>query len=142
MARSSVACSLLSLGLTLGFTLRLPSLPALSTSTHRLPPPTPIRSSLLARPAHPAIPPKLYMQASGAKNVVVTDMDETLITSKSTGYIIKFLVHYKAFLRLAVALPCAIFLIPLSKVSRSLAVRIMYWLAFRGIRVDKATQVA
>ena len=81
------------------------------------------------------------MAASESKTVVVTDMDETLITSKSTGYVIKFLVHYKAFLRLAVTLPCALFLIPLSKVSRSLAVRIMYWLAFRGIRVDKAKRV-
>mmetsp|Transcript_56656 Transcript_56656/g.148757 ORF Transcript_56656/g.148757 Transcript_56656/m.148757 type:complete len:224 (+) Transcript_56656:37-708(+) len=82
------------------------------------------------------------MVAPASKTVVVTDMDETLIASKSTGYVIKFLVYHKAFLRLAVALPCALFLIPLSKVSRSLAVRIMYWLAFRGMRVDRAKQIA
>ena len=83
---------------------------------------------------------------STAKTVVVTDMDETLICSKSTGYVINFLVQYKAWLRLAVTLPCALILIPLSKIKkpfdgRSLAVRIMYWLAFRGIRVDKAQKV-
>ncbi|KAL1529793.1 hypothetical protein AB1Y20_000726 [Prymnesium parvum] len=82
------------------------------------------------------------MTTSTPKTVVVTDMDETLISSKSTGFVIKFLIHYKAYLRLAVALPCALFLIPLSKVSRTLAVRIMYWLAFRGIRVNKAHQIA
>ena len=84
--------------------------------------------------------------ASPTKTVVVTDMDETLICSKSTGYVINFLVQYKAWLRLAVTLPCALILIPLSKIKkpfdgRSLAVRIMYWLAFRGIRVDKAQKV-
>uniref|UniRef100_A0A7S4BKE9 LNS2/PITP domain-containing protein n=1 Tax=Chrysotila carterae TaxID=13221 RepID=A0A7S4BKE9_CHRCT len=81
-------------------------------------------------------------QDAQLRTVVVTDMDETLISRKSTGYIIAFLVRYRAFLRLAVSLPLAAFLIPISKVSRSLAVRIMYWLAFRGIRVDKAQAIA
>jgi len=76
------------------------------------------------------------------RTVVVTDMDETLISKKSTGYIIKFLVQCRAYLRLFFSLPLALFLIPLSKVSRSLAVRLMYWLAFRGLRVDKAKQIA
>uniref|UniRef100_A0A7S0NX93 LNS2/PITP domain-containing protein n=1 Tax=Calcidiscus leptoporus TaxID=127549 RepID=A0A7S0NX93_9EUKA len=96
----------------------------------------------------PSSPPAAYVLMSVAadsavsRTVVVTDMDETLITRKSTGYIIAFLVRYRAFLRLACALPLALVLIPLSKVSRSLAVRLMYWLAFRGVRVDKAQQIA
>ena len=45
--------------------------------------------------------------AAKEKVVVFTDMDETLIASKSTGYIISFLVQYGAFLRLAVCLPLA-----------------------------------
>lgn len=97
------------------------------------------------QPQH-VLPPAAAVPAmvapAASRTVVVTDMDETLIASKSTGYVIKFLMYHKAFLRLAVALPCALFLIPLSKVSRSLAVRIMYWLAFRGIRVDRAQQIA
>jgi hypothetical protein len=60
----------------------------------------------------------------------------------STPQVIKFLVHYKAWLRLLVSLPLAALLIPLSKVSRSLAVRVMYWLAFRGVRVEKAERIA
>jgi phosphoserine phosphatase len=84
---------------------------------------------------HPA------MMAS--RNVVVTDMDETLITSKSTGYIVKFLLLYKAFLRLAfLAIPAFVILNILSKFNRGAAVRIFYWLAFRGIRVDKAERIA
>jgi len=73
---------------------------------------------------------------------VVTDMDETLISKKSTGYIIKFLVKYRALLRLILLPLLSATLIPLSKISRSLAVKIMYWFAFRGIRVDKAKQIA
>lgn len=80
---------------------------------------------------------------NAARNVVVTDMDETLISKKSTGYIIKFLIFYKAFLRLAcLALPAFIILNLLSKFNRAAAVRIFYWLAFRGIRVDKAQAIA
>lgn len=100
------------------------------------------RSSILQRmsPASPrGIAPARML---AAKTVVVTDMDETLISKKSTGYIIKFLLHYGAYLRLFVSLPLAVVLIPLSKVSRSLAVRILYWLAFRGISVQKAQKIA
>ena len=154
-------------------------------------------------------------RACRGRKIVVTDMDETLISKKSTGYvralparnssrhtvcslhvlrrthappqIIKFLVMYKSFFRLIFSLPLAAFLIPLSKVSRSAAVRtlpparcrpcrpshrspqrpwlaaprvpallmahrlistvlvqvrVMYWLAFRGLRVDKAKRIA
>merc|ERR1711871_1071537 len=69
-------------------------------------------------------------------------MDETLISKKSTGYVIKFLVMYRAIFRLLLLPLLSATLIPLSKVSRSLAVRIMYWFAFRGVRVDKAKQIA
>jgi len=76
------------------------------------------------------------------RQIVVTDMDETLIRNKSTGYVIAFLLHCRCYLRLIFSLPLALFLIPLSKVSRSGAVRVMYWLAFRGLRVEKAERVA
>lgn len=92
------------------------------------------------------LPRAVHVYANAAASVgrqcVVTDMDETLISKKSTGYIISFLVAYKAWVRLVFGLPFGIFLIPISKVSRPLAVRILYWLAFRGIRVDKAKQIA
>jgi len=76
------------------------------------------------------------------RQIVVTDMDETLIRNKSTGYVIAFLLHCRCYLRLIFSLPLALFLIPLSKVSRAGAVRLMYWLAFRGLRVEKAERVA
>jgi phosphoserine phosphatase len=57
------------------------------------------------------------------RRVVVTDMDETLISKKSTGYIIKFLFMYRAYIRLFCFIWIGGLLIPLSKVSRSLAVR-------------------
>ena len=75
-------------------------------------------------------------------NVVVVDMDETLISQKSTGYIIKFCFMCRAWIRLLFGLPTFVFLIPLSKVSRALAVRMLYWMAFRGIRVDRAQKIA
>ena len=80
-----------------------------------------------------------------AKSVVVTDMDETLVKQKSTGYIVKFLVRYRAYIRLTLCLWLAIFLIPVSKTGdrgRLFAVRCMYFLAFRGLRVDRAERVA
>ena len=49
---------------------------------------------------------------------------------------------YKAWIRLFFGLPFFVVLKPLSWVSRTLAVRILYWLAFRGIRVDKADRIA
>lgn len=75
-------------------------------------------------------------------------MDETLISKKSTGYIVKFLVMYRAFIRLCFCLPPAmLILIPLSKIKRwfdgrTLAVRIMYFLAFRGLSVERAERIA
>ena len=82
------------------------------------------------------------------RHVVVTDMDETLISKKSTSYIVKFLVAYRAFIRLVFCLPPAmLILVPLSKIKRwfdgrTLAVRIMYFLAFRGLSVQRALKVA
>lgn len=79
-------------------------------------------------------------------NVVVTDMDETLISKKSTGYIIRFMFAYRSFLRIIFLLPP---LFPILKIlslinsrTRTLAVKLMYWFAFRGIRVDKARRIA
>ena len=51
-------------------------------------------------------------------------MDETLISKKSTGYVIRFLLKYRAIGRLLLLPLCFATLIPLSKVSRALAVRI------------------
>jgi hypothetical protein len=112
------------------------------------------------------------------RTIVVTDMDETLISKKSTGYVIAFLLksrslrillvpllaavrlsplHRRWALRLPSPAPCgrwparsfihaarssAKVLIPVSKVSRTFAVRVMYWFAFRGVRVDRAKRVA
>jgi len=64
----------------------------------------PHRLASVARPPPRAV---AVQQATAPRTVVVTDMDETLIASKSTGYIIQFLVNYGAFLRLAVSLPFA-----------------------------------
>ena len=51
---------------------------------------------------HRPVPQRqLRCGAVRAATVVVTDMDETLISKRSTGYVIKFLVFYRAFLRLA-----------------------------------------
>ena len=75
-------------------------------------------------------------------SVVVTDMDETLISKKSTGYIIKFLFMYRAYIRLFFFLWISAFLIPISKINRALAVRCLYFMAFRGLRVDRAEAVA
>jgi len=72
----------------------------------------------------------------------VTDMDETLISKKSTGYIIKFLFLYRAYIRLFCFLWIGAFLIPLSKLNRALAVRALYFMAFRGLRVDRAERIA
>jgi len=80
--------------------------------------------------------------AEALRKVVVTDMDETLIASKSTGYVITFLVQYRAFVRLLLLPLLAPILIPLSKVARTLAVRLMYWFAFRGINTERARRVA
>ncbi len=85
-------------------------------------------------------PPAVKMAAKS--RVVVTDMDETLIAHKSTGFVIKFLVYYRAYLRLLLVPFLAATLIPLSKLNRTLAVRLLYWFAFRGMRVDKAQRVA
>ena len=68
-------------------------------------------------------------------------MDETLISKKSTGFVIEFCKQKRAFVRLAFALPLALLLIPLSKFSRALAVRVMYWLAFRGVRVRRCADL-
>ena len=65
-----------------------------------------------------------------------------LITKKSTGYIIKFLFMYRAYIRLFFFLWIGAFLIPISKVSRTFAVRVLYFLAFRGLKVDRAEKVA
>ena len=51
-------------------------------------------------------------------------------------------MRYRAILRLLLLPLLFATLIPLSKLSRALAVRIMYWVAFRGVRVDKAKQIA
>lgn len=93
---------------------------------------------------HRPVPQRqLRCGAVRAATVVVTDMDETLISKKSTGYVIKFLVFYRAFLRLAcLAIPAFVVLKPISWFSRSAAVKVLYWLAFRGIRVDKAERIA
>lgn len=117
------------------------SLPAARPAYH-----THSRAVVAATP-HASRSGALVAAAAAARNVVVTDMDETLISKKSTGYVIKFLVQMKCFLRLLCTLPLALVLIPLSKVQkpfdgRALAVRLMYWLAFRGMRVDKAQRVA
>jgi phosphoserine phosphatase len=56
--------------------------------------------------------------------------------------VITFLVQYRAFLRLMLLPVLVAVLIPLSKVARTLAVRLMYWFAFRGINVKKAQAVA
>lgn len=69
-------------------------------------------------------------------------MDETLISKKSTGYIIKFLFMYRAYIRLFFFLWIGAFLIPISKISRTFAVRVLYFMAFRGLRVDRAEAVA
>ena len=61
---------------------------------------------------------------------------------QSTGYVVNFLVRYRAFLRLTLLPVLVCVLIPLSKVARTLAVRLMYWFAFRGINVEKAKRVA
>jgi len=76
------------------------------------------------------------------RSVVVTDMDETLIASKSTGYVINFLVQYRAYVRLMLLPVLVAVLIPLSKFARTLAVRLMYWFAFRGINVARAQHIA
>ena len=87
-------------------------------------------------------PTRVPLAALSARSAVVTDMDETLISKKSTGFVIEFCKQKRAFVRLAFALPLALLLIPLSKFSRALAVRVMYWLAFRGVRVDVADKIA
>ena len=87
-------------------------------------------------------PTRAPLAALSARSAVVTDMDETLISKKSTGFVIEFCKQKRAFVRLAFALPLALLLIPLSKFSRALAVRVMYWLAFRGVRVDVADKIA
>lgn len=69
-------------------------------------------------------------------------MDETLIASKSTGYVVHFLVQYRVYARLMLLPVLVAVLIPLSKVARTLAVRLMYWFAFRGINVAKANRIA
>ena len=73
-------------------------------------------------------------------------MDETLISKKSTGYVIRFMFHYRSFLRIFLLLPP---LFPILKLlslinarTRTLAVKLMYWFAFRGIRTDKARDIA
>ena len=76
-----------------------------------------------------------------ARTVVVTDMDETLISKKSTGYVISFLVRLRSIRLLLVPLVAAV-LIPVSKLSRTFAVRVMYWFAFRGVRVERAKAIA
>jgi hypothetical protein len=97
-------------------------------------PAAPCSTPSLRRRAYSPVQPRSAALAASAvaRRAVVTDMDETLIKSKSTGHIVAFLVQYRAYLRLAVALPLAAVLIPLSKVNRALAVRCMYFLAFRG----------
>lgn len=65
-----------------------------------------------------------------------------LITKKSTGYIIKFLFMYRAYIRLFFFLWIGAILIPISKVSRTLAVRVLYFMAFRGLKVERAEKVA
>ena len=81
-------------------------------------------------------------QQPASRQVVVTDMDETLITKKSTGYIIKFLFMYGAYIRLFFFLWIGAILIPISKFNRVFAVRVLYYMAFRGLRVDRAEKVA
>jgi len=91
-----------------------------------------------------ARPPCAVASAPTASaSVVVTDMDETLISKKSTGYIISFLWHYRAILRLIFLLPPLFpFLKLLSQFSRKAAVKLMYFFAFRGMRVERAKQIA
>jgi len=70
-------------------------------------------------------------------------MDETLISKKSTGYVISFLWHYRAFMRLLVLLPPLFPVLKLlSQFSRKAAVKLMYFFAFRGISVERAKQIA
>ena len=99
------------------------------------------------RLAHPLSKPSRAHEpcataASAPTSVVVTDMDETLISKKSTGFVVSFLKHYRAWLRLLLLPLLSATLIPLSKVNRSLAVRLMYWFAFRGVRIDRARKIA
>ena len=88
-----------------------------------------------------AAPPEASTTAA-SRRVVVTDMDETLISKKSTGYIIKFLFMYHAYVRLFCFLWIGAILIPISKVSRTFAVRVLYFMAFRGLKVERAEKVA
>ena len=94
------------------------------------------------RPARRVAFAPVAAAAEDPATVVITDMDETLITRKSTTYVIKFLVMYRAVFRLLMLPLLIATLIPLSKVKRALAVKIMYYFAFRGVRVDKAKQIA
>jgi len=106
---------------------------------------SPTSLPFVARPHSRGLAPSPIAAAaviSPVMTCVVTDMDETLISKKSTGYVVSFLVKYRAILRLLLLPLLSATLIPLSKVSRSLAVRIMYWFAFRGVRVDKANRIA
>jgi len=101
----------------------------------------------MSRAAHVALSPRPHVMRTGALSaaVVVTDMDETLITKKSTGYVIKFLIMYRAFARLAL-LPLLFTILKLLSMinsqTRTLAVRLMYYAAFRGVNVQRAKQVA
>ena len=109
--------------------MRLHLLLALALRASALIGPLPLRC------ASSIAPTRAPLAALAARSAVVTDMDETLISKKSTGFVIEFCKQKRAFVRLAFALPLALLLIPLSKFSRALAVRVMYWLAFRGVRV-------
>ena len=76
-------------------------------------PPRPLaRASARRFSAAAAAPPS----ATSPRVVVFTDMDETLIAKKSTGFVIKFLVAKRAWPRLLL-LPCLVaLLIPLSAI--------------------------
>lgn len=54
------------------------------------------------------VPARARPPLASARTVVVTDMDETLISKKSTGYVINFLVKLRAFRLLLVPLLAAV----------------------------------
>uniref|UniRef100_A0A7S2HLC1 Uncharacterized protein n=1 Tax=Haptolina brevifila TaxID=156173 RepID=A0A7S2HLC1_9EUKA len=83
------------------------------------------------------------LASAPAASVVITDMDETLISKKSTGYVIAFLWHYRAFMRILFLLPPLFPILKLlSQFSRKAAVKLMYFFAFRGLSVERAKRVA
>lgn len=112
----------------------------LTTAAFRSVPPAAWRTEHTVMQQLPRAPQPLGR--TRVRSFVVTDMDETLISKTSTGYVIRFLVAYRAYARLALVPAFAVLLWPLSKISRPLAVRAMYWFAFRGVDVRRARAIS